>query len=326
MTKETYDFLDGLERALTGRMDLKAKFDRILFCGMGGSADSGEIIRGCVIGDVGVPISIWRFPELPSWVDRETMVIISSYSGKTWETASMYSQAKHIGCPIIVLTAGEGLERQGTDDGFPVFKLDPGIQPRNALGVSLSHLAKIMDSLCGTGCVRDISRILPSLRTHRKELAHGGEALGLAQEVGDRTPMIYATSGLYAASIRWKNQINENAKTMAFAGSVSEFGRDGVGKRAQGGFGARCAPLLLCEASAAEAVRETAYKHEAPGQYVKVVCVDGETPLERTVRAVMTGDYLSLYLAQCKGVDPMDIGAINMFKQRMLANSRGESI
>ncbi|MDR3206090.1 MAG: SIS domain-containing protein [Candidatus Methanoplasma sp.] len=327
MAKEIYDFVSGLERAVSDDVALEAEFTRILFCGMGGSADSGEIIRSCVMGKANVPISVWRFPELPSWVGRETMVIISSYSGNTLETVSMYRQAKNRGCPIIVITAGGDLETQGMSDGFPVFRLDSGIQPRNALGISLSHLAKIMDSLCGTSCVKDIARILPSLRAYREELAEGGEALRLAQAVGNRVPVVYATTGLRAASIRWKNQINENAKMMAFAGSIPEFNHNETNGWLLGRIRAVCIPFFLCESSIEESAAAGGFIDflRDSGQDVNVVRVEGETPLERTIRAVMAGDNMSLHLAQCRKVDPMDISFINMFKQRMLAKSgRGD--
>ena len=40
----------------------------------------------------------------------------------------------------------------------------------------------------------------------------------------------------------------------------------------------------------------------------------GETPLERLVSLVLLGDLVSLYLAVLRGVDPVDIAAIDALK------------
>lgn len=322
MAHEIYNFVDNLKTAIDVPFKIKADFNRIMICGMGGSAIGGDIIRDCVIKESRYPITVQRFPELPKWVDSRTFIIISSYSGNTSETLSMYHQAVEKDCPIVIMTSGGELERLGTERGDKIIKMESGFQPRSALGLNLGYLAAIMDATCGTNCVVEMKKMLPSLYKLRDRLSGDkSEAWKIAQEINGRIPVIYSTAGIYASAIRWKSQINENSKMMAFAGSVPEFNHNEIAGWSEGELRDRCIPLFLYESSAHRTIRKMADASMVAlrnyGQDVKVVRIRGKTTLQRTLRAVMIGDYVSLYLAHLQGVDPMDIKSIIEFKSRL---------
>jgi hypothetical protein len=50
---------------------------------------------------------------------------------------------------------------------------------------------------------------------------------------------------------------------------------------------------------------------------VREIRIEGETVLERTLRAVMIGDVVSLRLAALGGADPTDVSVISDFKKRL---------
>ena len=58
---------------------------RVLVCGMGGSAIGGDI-AAVWAAPHGVRIAVHRGYGLPAWVDRDTLLVFSSYSGNTEET------------------------------------------------------------------------------------------------------------------------------------------------------------------------------------------------------------------------------------------------
>ena len=58
----------------------KVKFSSIVFCGMGGSAISGDLLCDYLSGELNVPFNVARGYNLPLFVDKNTLVIISSYS------------------------------------------------------------------------------------------------------------------------------------------------------------------------------------------------------------------------------------------------------
>lgn len=320
--EEIYNFLDNLKGAVDAQFEVSAKFNRIVICGMGGSAIGGDIIKDCVINDLDCPITVQRFPELPKWMDENTFVIISSYSGNTNETLIMYHQAMEKGCTILILTAGGQLKELGEKNGNYVVLMAKGLQPRSALGLNLGYLANIIDRVCGTKCRAEIRKLLPSLYKLRDKLCDtDGEAYRIAKDINGKVPIIYATAGIYATAIRWKSQINENSKTMAFAGSVPEFNHNEISGWSEGGLRSRCVPVFLYEVSAPREIRKMADASIAAlenyAQDICVVRIKGKTVLERTLRAVIMGDYVSLYLAHFAHVDPMDIKSINDFKNRL---------
>lgn len=326
MSHEVYSFTDMLEESLGRPVQLKSDFERIMICGMGGSAIGGDIIRDCVIGEAAFPVTVQRFPELPNWVNEKTFIIISSYSGNTKETLEMYDQAKAKGCKILVMSSGGTLMENALKNGDEIVKISMGFQPRSALGLMLGHLANAMDSLCGTNSSEEIRGLLPRLIQFRETLSRkGSEAEEIAKSIGSRIPVIYATSGIYASAIRWKSQINENSKIMAFAGSVPEFNHNEISGWSEGDLRGRCAPVFLYEVGAPANITELADKSIAAlrdnNQEVLVVPIHGKTSLERTLYAVMLGDYVSLYLAYLKGADPMSIDAINRFKNRLAGSN-----
>ena len=328
MSSEVYNFVDDLESSMKEKIKIKANFDRIMICGMGGSAIGGDIIRDCIIRDARYPITVQRFPEIPKWVNERTFMIISSYSGNTKETLSMYAQAMERGCPMIILTSGGELEKMGMKNGHKVIKMAPGFQPRSALGLNLGYLAGIVDSLCDTKCREEIRKLLPTLRKIRdKFCTDANDAKRIARAIHGKIPIIYSTSGIYASAIRWKSQINENSKMMAFAGSVPEFNHNEISGWSEGELRVRCVPIFLYESNAPKTVKKMADASislmKKYGQDVKVIRIRGRTPLERSMRSIMTGDYVSLYLAELKGVDPMDIQSINEFKRRLSAIMSG---
>ncbi|MDY6915956.1 MAG: SIS domain-containing protein, partial [Candidatus Cloacimonadota bacterium] len=67
-----------------------SKIERIVICGMGGSAISGDIAAAAFNSII--PISVVKDYNIP-YVDEKTLVICISYSGNTEETLSCLQQA-----------------------------------------------------------------------------------------------------------------------------------------------------------------------------------------------------------------------------------------
>lgn len=82
------------------------KFSSIVFCGLGGSAISGDLLNDYLSDELSCPFIVVRGYNLPSFVNAETLVIISSYSGNTEETISCFGQAITKKCNIVVITSG----------------------------------------------------------------------------------------------------------------------------------------------------------------------------------------------------------------------------
>ena len=60
---------------------------------MGGSAIGGDIVSALGEKDIDIPLIISRNYKLPNWVNENSLVICSSYSGNTEETLSCLEDA-----------------------------------------------------------------------------------------------------------------------------------------------------------------------------------------------------------------------------------------
>ena len=315
--KETICFVDDLKFAITRSLKIAADFDKILICGMGASAIGGDVLIDLLAPSSKVPISVVRSMDLPYWIDSKTFVIACSYSGNTRETISMYDQAVRIGCSVAAITAGGKLMKRCEKDGTILVKLDGGRQPRNSLGLIMGYMANIIETIGGAKCKADIIALLPTLYKFRDELDlydPDSPAIAIAKIIHGPLPVIYSTSGITASAIRWKTQINENSKMIAFNGAIPEFNHNEIVGWSQATVRFNCRPIFLYEDGIPEVMKimvdasiETLKKF-----YVEPVVINirGKTVLERCIRAIMFGDYVSLYLAHMNNADPIDVESI----------------
>ena len=73
-------------RAARRRPPLPEGVTAVTFCGMGGSAVSGDVVRSVFVERLGLPVEVNRSPVLPEHCGPHTLVVCSSYSGNTAET------------------------------------------------------------------------------------------------------------------------------------------------------------------------------------------------------------------------------------------------
>ena len=81
--RAAYDAAAGLELPVGAR-----GATAVTFCGMGGSAVAGDVLRTVFRDRLGIPVDVNRGHELPAYAGRDTLVVVSSYSGNTSETLS----------------------------------------------------------------------------------------------------------------------------------------------------------------------------------------------------------------------------------------------
>ncbi|MFA6803370.1 MAG: bifunctional phosphoglucose/phosphomannose isomerase [Candidatus Methanomethylophilaceae archaeon] len=325
MARETYCFVEDLDHAVSEELSLDVDFDKIVICGMGGSAIGGDILADCAFSISDFPIKVLRFPELPSWINDRTLVIVSSYSGNTRETISMYEQAVKRGCTTIVITSGGKLKEMAMTNKNMIINIKEGLQPRNALGFTMGYMANVIDTVGGPKYKAGIKKLIPVLTKLRNRLStfdNMNVAKTVAIKIDGCIPVIYSTTGINASAMRWKTQINENSKMMAFNGTITEFNHSEIVGWSEGTItNMRCVPIVLYEENVSKMMKQMTDASiktlKKSGVDMQVVKIKGKTTLERSLRAIMIGDYVSLQLAYFKGVDPAEVRIINSFKQKI---------
>ena len=319
-----------LERSLKSLESLTLPFEgpsRVVSAGMGGSAIAGEVIRSWLMHRSNVPVEVVRGYHLPAHVGPDSLVVAVSYSGNTEETVSLMAEALRRGCMVASVSSGGVLEEVSKRLGVPWVSVPKGLQPRAAMPHLLASQARILEASgldVETGELLQASELLKRLS---RELSpetpvEGNEAKRLALSIRGRFPVVYASETLWPAALRFKTQLNENAKTPAKAEVFPELcHNDVVGFEGPGELLSSMCLVLLRDPGEEPAVRERveAVKELAEGRVGALVEVwaRGEKAVERILSAVMVGDAASVYLAVLYGVDPTPVRVISRIKERV---------
>jgi glucose/mannose-6-phosphate isomerase len=299
--------------------------DKIVVSGMGGSAIGGDILAGLALEESRVPVLVHRDYGLPRFVDAGTLVIFSSYSGNTEETLSAFQASSGTPAHKLVVTTGGALKELAEKEGVPVLLTDYKSPPRAAFPMSFIPLLGVMQKMGLLGDksadVREALSVLEDMSGRLAEKVVRGEnpAKQLALKLRERIVVVYGAQELAAVARRWKTQLNENAKTMAFFELFPELNHNAVmGYQFPAPVREQVFAVLLDSSRLNPRNRRryevTARLLDNAGIRHETVPASGTSPLARVLAQVFFGDYVSFYLAMLNRTDPTSIEAINTVK------------
>lgn len=316
---------------IAAEADQSIDFDRIhsiVFAGMGGSAIAGDIIRGLLGDALRMPFHVNREYGLPGFAGGGTLLIASSYSGHTEETLSAVGEALNRGCGWMAVTSGGQLGETAGRKERPLFALPPGYPPRAALGYSLGVLLKLFSPLVPG---LDDSAIEATVGFLKDESGpwldighHENKPLALAEKLSGRLPLLYTSTGPgEAVAMRWKAQINENAKAHAFVGLMPEMNHNEImgweQNRGNAGILKQMVPVIIRFENDHKRVRLRMALTRRIIERIEVevheVRASGSSLLDQMLYLILFGDLVSYYMAILHGVDPTKIGNINRLKE-----------
>lgn len=313
-------------------LDLPSHYPRrvqgVVILGMGGSAIGGELVRTLVEGQSRVPIWVNRGYDLPAFVNEDTLVIGSSYSGNTEETLSAFGSAKKRGSLLVAITTGGKLKQEAERAATPVLTIDYRAQPRAALAHSFISLMSVLWKL---GLIPDptaqISEAVQAMEALRDKIGpqaptRSNPAKALAEEARDRLMVIYGAEHLAQVAHRWKTQVNENGKAWSAFDEMSELNHNAVeGYSHPVDLGKRIMVVFLQSSLNHPRLLR---RFEVTGRILeqrqiahRVVWAGGESLLAQVLTGILFGDYVSYYLAMLYGLDPTPVETISYLKEEL---------
>lgn len=201
-----------------------AKTKHILVVGMGGSALGAHILQDIFQKKSKIPFSIVRDYVLPSWVNADTLVILSSYSGTTEEVLSAADDAVKKKAKVLVICAGGALAAWAKKHKVPAYVFTPGDlakQPRLGIGFSFAGIAGLLAS-AGINVVKeeDIRRSISAMGEVTDLCASDvafdeNPAKQVAAAIADKNVLIVGAEHLVGNAHILANQINETGKQFA---------------------------------------------------------------------------------------------------------------
>ena len=301
---------------------------QIVLCGLGGSAIGGDLLRSYLAGEFKVPLTVNRHYTLPAFVGRDTLVIISSYSGNTEETNAAHREAIRRKAKVLCVSSNGRTEELARKTRAPIIKVPGGLPPRAALGYSFFPL---LIALAKLGLIknktREINETLALLENkstvYADPAAPANEALRLAELLKGRIGVIYSSTERFdAVNTRWRGQIAENGKSLAFGHVLPEMNHNElVGWKVLRDRMSEMQVFFLRDSGDHPRVRiRMDVTRGVLGNYtnrITEVWSEGTSLLARIFSLVYLGDWMSFYLSILHNVDPTPVEAIDLLKREL---------
>lgn len=301
----------------------------VIVTGLGGSAIGGDLARSVAGPHLRVPFLVNRDYDLPRFVDSTTLVFACSYSGNTEETISAYQQACEAKAAVVCVTSGGRLQAMAESNGHPLIALPKGLPPRAALGHSLFSLLSAMRALQfvpdAAASFEETTELMRKLRDRYQSARPESSnfAKKLAVSLHGKIAAVYASGGIMdGAAFRWRSQIEENSKNLAFHHVLPEMNHNElVGWMHPEDVLQQVGVILLRDKGDHPQVQrrfELTKELIAPkAGSLHEVWSEGESLLARILSVIYLGDFVSLYLAYLNGADPTPVKVIDYLKGRL---------
>jgi len=302
--------------------------DKVVIVGMGGSAIGGEVLKGFVEERCQIPVEVIRDYSVPGYVDKNTLLIASTYSGNTEETLSACSQALSKKAKIIVISTDGKITQWAQSYKLPLYQFHYQTEPRQAFGFSFVSLLGIFDKLGFIDVKEDYQKAILLLKNLQNQLkpevpTTSNQAKQLAGELYNKMVIVFGAGHLRAVARRFKTQLNENAKQMAFWEELPEachnfiVGLNWPKKLSEEVF------LLLLDSKFVHprimlrytVIQEIFAKANIPFRTIRMN--PATDPLTELLSLIYLLDFVSYYLAILNKVDPREIENIRYLKQKL---------
>lgn len=288
----------------------------VVIAGLGGSGIGGTIVSELAFPEAKVPVSVTKGYFIPAFTSSNTLAIISSYSGNTEETIACFEQARKAGAHIVCITSGGRVADMAREGGENLIIIPGGMPPRSCLGYSLTQLLGVFAAygLLPENYINHVAESATALRNQQTSIAEA--AATLASELHNRIPVIYSTTHLEGVSIRLRQQINENSKMLCWHHVIPEMNHNELVGWAGGGND--FAVILLRDPDEYE---RNNFRIDINKQIITritnhffEVTAKGNSPVEKAFWLIHFGDWLSVKLADLRGVDAVEVNVINFLK------------
>ncbi|MFH1462110.1 MAG: bifunctional phosphoglucose/phosphomannose isomerase [bacterium] len=308
-------FAIGLESAKD--IKIKGNFNKLLVCAMGGSALPAGILE-MVFQDLKIklPIYIHRNYNLPSFADKNSLIICISYSGNTGETLSSFKQAVKKNLPLAAICSGGKLAQLCQKHKIPFALVPIGYQPRMALAFQFSALIKILKN---SQLIKINLKNLSGLEKTLKPESLGKKGKTIASALADKIPVIYTSDKLKNLALIWKNKINETAKTLAIMNSFPELNHNEMTgfTKPQGKFHVVLLRDLSDHPKILKRMEMTVKIIKNKGVAVNIVDLKGKDVFSKIFSGIILADWVSHYLASIYKVSPISVQLQEDFKKKM---------
>ena len=294
--------------------------DHIVFAGMGGSGTIGDIFSS-ILSKKNIHTTVAKWYLLPETVDDNTLVVTTSVSGNTAETISILESANEKNCQTIAFSSGGKMESYCLKNNIEFRKIPQTHSPRASLPNYTYSILRTLNSIFPIN-KSEVTESIDELKTisnliSSNNLSTSNVSLELANWI-DGVPIIYYPWGLEAGAIRFKNSLQENAKSHAFVENVIESGHNGIVSWERS---SDMVPIMIKGEDDHIKTKErwnivSQYFNHNNIEYKEVNSVTGGI-LSKIMCLIYVLDYSSIYYAIRLGINPTPIKSIDFIKDKL---------
>lgn len=300
-----------------------AEIRNVLIAGMGGSGIGAVYARSLVQNSCPAPVTVVNDYNIPACADHHTLGIVSSYSGNTEETIAAFHRMLEAGIRPVVISSGGALLESARQESLNHIQLPGGWPaPRACLGYSLVSILSVLNSYnliesAFADQVRDSADLLDASQDDIRQRA--GQLAGFLM---NKVPILYTSPELEPVAVRFRQQLAENSKVLAWHHVIPEMNHNEIV-----GWHQRfpeSAVLFLSHRDMHPRTRmRMDFIREITGRYAGATIelkAKGDSLLSHMIYLTHLADWCSVFLAEQRNVDVMAIKSIDALKDFLAKN------
>ncbi len=304
----------------------------IVVCGMGGSQWPARIVRALFKEEIVVPYVINSDYSLPGFVDKNTLVILSSYSGTTEESIYCGKRAQTLGAKLTGISAGGEVGNFLQQLGAPVYIFNPihnpSGQPRIGFGYGVGGHIGLLSNL---GLLKFDQNVIKKSLDRMPMLvksfmidspSQDNFAKQLAQKLVQKYPYYIMGEFLTGLGNAIQNQTNETAKSISSYRVIPELNHHLMEGLKFPDVHRDIALFVFFYSSLYSASIQKRFKitKDVVEQNKMATLwyeLKGANKVEQTFEFMGMSSYMTMYLAALYEQDPSAIPYVDYFKKRL---------
>lgn len=297
----------------------KNKIQNVLISGLGGSGIGGTIVSQLLEHESPVPIVVNKKYFVPSFVGKNTLSIISSYSGNTEETIAALHASIDKGAHVVCVTSGGTIAEIAQKNNLDLIVIPGGMPPRACLSYSFTQVLYVLKHFGFTkiDLQKSYENIIQLINSESEAIK--AEAKKIAEKIYSKIPVIYSADTTEGVAVRFRQQLNENSKMLCWHHALPEMNHNElVGWRTE-------------NKNLAVIIFKTPFDYERTVfrfEFTKNVCkqytdtiieimAKGNNPVEAAMYLIHFGDWISVYAAEYRNFDSMEVNIISDLKSEL---------
>lgn len=290
---------------------------------MGASIYGALVLKAMLGSSMRYPIEVVSDYHLPVYVNANTLVVLTSYSGSTEEVLSCAKEAAEKETKMLVLTKGGELAQFAKVHNVAGYifdgTLNPSGVPRLGCGYTiLGLLGLLRKTQIITIDENHIAEGFVSLKGRQDTIKK--QAMGDAKRYVAKIPIIFAAEHLNGNAQILRNQFNETSKTFSSYYLVPDLNHH-LMEGLQFPQPPNLSFLLFNSANYSEKIKKrmqlTSDVVKKNSQELFTYSVNGKTAFEDFLEMLLYGSYLTLYLALLHDQNPALNPWVDYFKEQL---------